>query len=95
MKQEEISIQDSRIPYGSQSKTIHDIYPTDLFILQNDTAKVLLPGEFVEVHSDSLSKLEGEVPIEPRVDSPSGGKWPKPCISRVIQGSVRIPDTAN
>ena len=53
---------------------------------------MLYPGEFVEIYDDSLSAFEGEVSIEPRIDSPLEGEWPSPAISRVIQGTVRIPN---
>ena len=53
---------------------------------------MLYPGEFVEIASDSLSAYEGDVAIEPRVDSPMQGTWPSPTISRVIQGTIRIPN---
>ena len=46
----------------------------------------------MEISSDSLAEYEGEVSIEPRVDSPLEGCWPSPMISRVIQGTVRIPN---
>ena len=53
-----------------------------------------MPGEFLEYdHDDTLHDYEGEVAIEPHVDSPSD--WPVPTVSRVISGRVRIPNTSN
>ena len=49
----------------------------------------------MEIQSDSLSEYEGAVSIEPRVDSPLQGSWPPPMISRVIQGTVRIPNDSS
>ena len=33
--------------------------------------------------------------MEPRSDSPQGGRWPAPSVTRVINGSVRIPNMSN
>ena len=94
LKPEHISILGQRIPYGMKP-SIHDIYRTESLILTNDTRKVLLPGEFMELHSNALYEYEGEVSIEPRIDSPVDGEWPQSHISRVIQGVVRIPNLSN
>ena len=61
-------------------------------ILRNDTPQVVLPGEFIEITDSSLSNFDGEVAIEPRSDFPHPELWPSPSISRVIQGTVRIPN---
>ena len=67
---ETIIIDGVTIPYGSKPATIqHDIYRAESVVLRNNTTKVLLPGDFVEFSSPSLSPYEGEVAIEPRVDS--------------------------
>ena len=93
LRQEEISIDGKRIPYGSKPDSIqHDVFYADSVILRNDTSKVLYPGEYIEIYSDNLSIYEGEIAIEPRTDSPLQGNWPAPSISRVIQGTVRIPN---
>ena len=47
-------------------------------------------GEFVEIRHSSLSEYEGEVAIEPRSESPLDGQWPKPELSQVISGTIRI-----
>ena len=82
-----------RIPYGVKPN-IHDIYRKELLILRNDNRKVLLPGEFMELHNNALYDYEGDVSIEPRIDSPVDGEWPQPHISRVIQGA-RIPNLSD
>ena len=61
LKSEHISIMGQRIPYGVKS-SIHDIYRTESLILRNDNRKVLLPGEFMELHNNALYDCEG---IEP------------------------------
>ena len=71
---EEISLDGKRVPYGSKPDTIqHDIFRTESVILRNDSSKVLYPGEYIEIDSDSLKDYEGEIAIEPRVDSPLQG----------------------
>ena len=86
-------IDGKRIPYGSKPDSIqHDVFYADSVILRNDTSKVLYPGEYIEIYSDNLSNYEGEIAIEPRTDSPLQGNWPAPSMSRVIQGTVRIPN---
>ena len=93
MRSQEVSIMGVTVPYGAQSPPpTHDIRRLEAVILRNDTSRVVYPGEFVEIQSTSLSNYEGEVSIEPRVDSPLQGSWPSPTISRVIQGTVRIPN---
>ena len=94
MKKQVISIMGKCFPYGAKppAPPVHDIRRVDSLVLRNDTSRVLYPGEFVEVSSESLDEYEGEVSIEPRVDSPLQGTWPSPTISRVIQGSIRIPN---
>ena len=97
MSRELISIQGKLIPYGSKPESIqHSIYRSESVILRNDKSRVLYPGEFLEVSSDNLHNYDDEeVSIEPRVDSPLQGSWPPPAVSRVIQGSVRIPNRSN
>jgi hypothetical protein len=94
LKGEEITLHDIRIPYRSKPKsTVHEIYRSESFILRNENAsKVILPGEFVEIHCKFPKSFEGEVAIEPRSDSPHNGEWPEPEITRVIQSTIRIPN---
>ena len=88
-----IVVMGQSIPYGSKPPSIqHDIYRTQSMVLRNDSSRVLLPGEYVEFTSPTLEEYEGEIAIEPRMDSPMDGQWPTPSITRVIQGSVRIPN---
>ena len=86
LKSECICIGDMKIPYGARSKEASNIYCAESYILRNDTAKVILPGEFLEIPFD------GEVAIELCMDSPLSGEWPSSSISRIIQGSVHIPN---
>ena len=54
LRQEEISIDGKRIPYGSKPDSIqHDILYTESVILRNDTSKVLYPGEYMEISNNS------------------------------------------
>lgn len=96
LKSECISIKDIKVPYGSKDigKT-YDVNYAESFILRNGSPKVVMPGEFVEVYADELKPFNGEVSIEPRNESPLCGTWPEPSISRVIQGSVRIPNLSD
>ena len=94
LKKDEISIRGTRIPYGAKISANHTIYAAESFLLCNDSAKVLFPGEFLELHSDSLSGYNGEISIEPRFDSPNNGEWPEPTVSRVIQETIRIPNSS-
>ena len=93
----EISIGDGEkrppvvIKYGSKPASIqHDIYRVESTVLRNDSPRVLLPGEYVELKSKDYQRYEGEIALEPRVDSPLEGKWPECAITRVIDGAVRI-----
>ena len=92
-KSEIIFLQDMKIPYGTKSSPSNcSIRYAESVIVQNDTSMVVLPGEFVEVCSKELQHFNGEVSIEPRSDSPLYGQWPERSITRVIHGSVRIPN---
>ena len=81
------------IKYGSEPDSIqHDIYRVETTLLRNDAAKVIFPGEYLELGGDEIQRYEGEVSIEPRANSPVDGQWPECAITRVIQGKVRIPN---
>ena len=74
LRTETITITGCSYPYGAKhDPPVHLIRRTDSVILRNDSSRVLYPGEYVEVHADSLSSYEGEVSIEPRIDSPMQG----------------------
>ena len=94
LSRELISIDGQLIPYGSRPESVqHTIYRAESTILRNDRERVLYPGDYLEINSTDLSNYNGqEVAIEPRVDSPMRGSWPPPAITRVIQGSIRIPN---
>ena len=88
-----IHLKHMKIAYGTRSRSdVSSIRFAESFILKNDATKVVMPGEYVEVHSKDLEHFDGEVSIEPRNESPLNGLWPERCLTRVIQGSVRIPN---
>ncbi len=96
MADEQISIQGHTIPYGCKPDSLQrDVYHVNTMILRNDQSTVVYPGDYIEVSSEKLDVYENEeVAIEPRIDSPLQGEWPPPSISRVIQGSIRIPNNS-
>ena len=69
----------------------HDIKRTESFIVLNNTTKVVIPGEFVEIYADKLKCFEGEVAVECHMQFPFSGNWLAPSVNRVIQGSIQIP----
>ena len=88
-----IFIRGHQFPWGATSEApVHQIRQSNSVVLRNDRSTVVYPGEYVEIRNDSLSDYEGQVSIEPRADSPLQGRWPLPMISRVIRGTVRIPN---
>ncbi len=98
-RRREISIGDGKdcppvvIAYGSQPASIqHDIYRVESTLVRNNSPQVILPGEFVELKSPDYQRYEGEVALEPRMDSPLNGTWPECAITRVINGVIRIPN---
>ena len=102
LRRKEISIGDGMehppvvIKYGAQPASIrHDIFRVESTVLRSDSTKVILPGEYVELASPNYEQYEGEVALEPRVDSPLCGEWPECTITRVINGVVRIPNNTN
>ena len=78
-------------PYGAEAIT-SNIHQVETIIVRNDHEKVLMTGEYIEVHSEELKSFDGEIALEPHTDSPLSGTWPPPTITRVVQGSVRIPN---
>ena len=81
------------IKYGAESDSIqHDIYRVESTVLRNDDAKVLYPGDYLELDSEDIQKYEGEISVEPRSNSPMNGQWPECSLTRVIQGKIRIPN---
>ena len=61
--------------------------------MRNDSAKIILPGEYIELTSNDLKDFDGEVTIEPHVSSKDKTEpWIHPTVSRVINGIVRIPN---
>ena len=83
LKDELLSVQGINLPYGANcSNASSEVYQATL---RNDNAKVLFPGDFVEMRDESLKLLNGEIAIEPRMDSPADGNWPLPSISRSHQ----------
>ena len=57
LKKGEISIRGIRIPYGAKISDDHTIYAAESFLLRNDSAKVIFPGEFLELHSSILDHI--------------------------------------
>ena len=82
MRKKQVSIGGRIYHYGNSSKkpSVQDIYKVDSFLLRNESAKVVLPGDYFEYSSDALAKFNGEVVIEPHSEA----------TSRVIQGTVRL-----
>ena len=87
-----ITIGTSHFAYGTNPARQSDIFRTESYILRSDNSHVILPGEYLEFSSDPLKSYEGEIAIEPHRSSPLNGSWPQPEISRVIDGSIRIPN---
>ncbi len=91
---ETISLGNTVITYGAKSKQPpHDIYRAESLILRSDQKNTVMPGEFIEYEHPNLTNYEGEISIEPHTDSPSN--WPKPALTRVIAGRVRIPNNSD
>ena len=61
LKGEYITVKDLRFPYGAKDVGRgHDIKRTESFIVRIDTAKVVMPGEFVEIYADELNAFKGK-----------------------------------
>lgn len=97
MGSEAISLNDFRIPYGSKPNfTPHEIYGVNTStVVRPSRQAVIYPGDYLEINDSNISNYEGEVAIEPRTDSPLHGTWPQPSLSRVIGGTLRIPNETN
>ena len=75
LRHEVISINNKHFAYGTSKQQLskHEIYQVESMVLWNSSKKVVMPGEFIEVCSDSLNGYEGEVAIEPWSDSANDG----------------------
>ena len=80
----EIYIQGKTVPYGSQPESQIRCFST---ILRNTSAKIVYPGEYLEVVDSSFLQYDGEIAIEPRSDSPNCGQWPAPIVTRFCEDS--------
>ena len=66
LKSECISVRDVKIPYGARGiGRVYDIKHTESSVVHNNSTKVLMPGDFVEIYADELKSFNGEVAIEP------------------------------
>ena len=93
MGSDEISIHGTRIPYGCKPTDQHEVYRVQTsYILRTPSQTVIYPGEYLEVNVSDFEKHESEVAIEPRVDSPLDGTWPRHTISHIVDGTLRIPN---
>ena len=94
--QEKFALGQREYAYGARSDPPpNEIYQAQSIVLRNPINQVVLPGEYAEFHSDDLDPYDGEVAVEPRFDSPNNGSWPEPNITRVIAGSIRIPNNTS
>ena len=83
------------IPFGSNSQTPPSknyIRSVNCCTLRNGNSTVLYPGDLVEIKSSVLLTYEGEVALEPRITSPLHGTWPEPCITRIVNATIRVPN---
>ena len=98
LKSEQITINGVTIPYGA-GKNLRSVKSrirrVETCVVRNERTQVLLPGEYVEITNNDLLNFNGEVAIEPRTDFPRSDIWPSPSISRVIQGTIRIPNLSD
>ena len=51
-----------------------------------------MPGEYLELEDKNLLEFDGEVTIEPHLIQPTSNSWIQPTISKVIDGTLRIPN---
>lgn len=87
LKDKTITIGGTTIPYGAKSIT-NNISQVETLIVRNDHEKIVMAGEYIEVHSEELKSFDGEIALEPHTDSPLSGTLPPPTITRVVKGSV-------
>ena len=80
MSKRQVMIGESVYHYGNSAKrpSVHKVYMVDSFLIRNKSAKVVLPGDYLEYSSEDLGSFNGEVLIEPHSDSPLKGIWPAP-----------------
>ena len=93
LKAETISINTTVIPYGSKHSPKNPrIRRVNSVLLRNNSEKVLMPGDFLEFEDKNLLEFDGEVAIELHQIQPTSDSWIQPTISRVIDGTLRIPN---
>ena len=96
LSKEEIYIGDLTVKYGQGPQPFQSrVFKADSFLLRSPTAKVLYPGEKMDLACPDQYGCDGEVAVEPRCDSPSAGQWPTPSFLKVVNGTVEIPNNTN
>lgn len=98
IKNDEIYIKDQVVKYGQgfqPSTTRPRIFKADSVLLRSNSSAVIYPGESLDVPCADLSCFDGEVAIEPRIDSPANGLWPEPCFVAVEKGILSIPNKSD
>lgn len=51
-----------------------------------------MPGDYVDFKWKDLQQFDGEVVIEPHLSFSKSKLWVVPTTSRVIEGTLRIPN---
>ena len=96
LSKEEIYIGDLTVKYGQGPQPFQSrVFKADSFLLRSPVAKVLYPGEKLDLVCPEQYECDGEIAVEPRCDSPSAGEWPAPSFLKVTNGSVEIPNNTN
>ena len=90
---QQIFVDGKTVDYGAQPSRAKQGNVSS--ILRTSTHTVVYPGEFIEIKDPKLAVFDDEIAIEPRFDSPQNGNWPAPGVSRVVDGSVRIPNNSD
>ena len=95
MRKEEIYIGNKTVKYGQGPTPSHSrVFKTDSFLLRSPVARVLYPGETLDISCPNEYSCTGEVAVEPRYDSPLDGQWPAPSFVKTKEGSVEIPNNS-
>ena len=93
LSKEEIYIGDLTVKYGQGPQPYQSrVFKADSFLLRSPVAKVVYPGEKMDLVCPDQYGCDGEVAVEPRCDSPSAGQWPAPSFLKIVNGTVEIPN---
>ena len=96
IKKDEIYIDSKVVKYGQGPRPTNPrIFKAESILLHSNSTSVIYPGESLTLDCSELKDYDGDIALEPRMDSPALGTWPQPSFVSVSKGLLSIPNLTN